>query len=270
MTWLADFESLCNDHSLDHESPGDEMSPGVLVERRAVLWVPLAAAAAFLWKPPPLANAASEKPPSSADSSRLTWEEFLRQSVPVAKEMFKDASPEGQDAYLLRIASLAVRLQGAPKSRLGAFGGLKPKVEFGPSYRGVPFFIIQWRMEPHAILPAHCHPQSSVCTVGLEGEARLRNFQVEGDEPAFNSGSKKSFQIRETHSQAIGPRRINTLSPSRDNIHYFEAGPEGARGLDVTTMYGGSGDFSFVAFEPDKPKDAARRIFEATWTGRKP
>jgi hypothetical protein len=269
MTWLADLEVLCKDHGADDEAPGAEMAPGVLVERRAVLWLPLAAAAAFLWKPPQL-NAAGEKPPSSEDPGRLTWDEFLRRSVPVAKEMFKDASPEGKDAYLLRIASLAVRLQGAPKNRLGAFGGLKPKVEFGPSYRGLPFFIIQWRMEPHAILPAHCHPQASVCTVGLEGEARLRNFEVEGDAPAFNSGSKKSFHIRETHSQVIGPRRVSTLAPSRDNIHYFEVGPEGARGLDITTMYGGTGDFSFVAFEPNKPKDPVRRIFEASWTGRKP
>jgi hypothetical protein len=46
---------------------------------------------------------------------------------------------------------------------------------------------------------------------------------------------------------------------TRDNIHYFEAGDAGARGLDITTAYGGDGRFSFVAFQPDKP----------VWTGMK-
>lgn len=270
MTWLADFEVSGAQHPDEHDAPGSELAPGVLVERRSILWASLSAAAALLVRPCANAAATSEGSSKAPDKGGVSWEEFLRQSVPVAKELVKDTSLAGQDAYLLRIASLAVRLQGAPRSRLGAFGGLKPKVEFGPSYRGVPFFIIQWRMEPHAVLPAHCHPQAGVCTVGLEGETRLRNFEVVGEAPAFNSGSRKPFHIRETHAQVIGPRRVNTLSPSRDNIHYFEAGPEGARGLDISTMYGGTGDFSFVAFEPNKPTDPERRIFEAVWTGRQP
>jgi hypothetical protein len=116
----------------------------------------------------------------------------------------------------------------------------RPQSRIRPSFRGVPFAVIQWRMAPHAILPAHCHPQATVCTVGIEGEAR---------------------------GQIVSPRRIRTLSSTRDNIHYFEAGDAGARGLDITTGYGGDGSFSFVAFQPDKPKDPKKQLFEAVWTG---
>jgi hypothetical protein len=162
-----------------------------------------------------------------------------------------------------------VRLRAAPATKLFPYGRLDPKVEFAPSYRGAPFVIIQWRMHPRAILPAHCHPRASVCTLGLEGEARLRNFEVEGSAPAFDSGSSETFLIRETHSQIIAPGRVSTISTVRDNIHYFEAGPDGARGIDITIPYGGDGSFSFVGFAPDRPKDAGRRVFEATWTGMK-
>lgn len=274
MTWTS---GLLRDNSdrftaHDHEAPGCELAPGVMVERRSVLWLPIAVAATFLFGRNSHLRADHGSRPRGliADEGRLAWDEFLTQSRPLAAELIKDKSGPGQEAYLERLAALAVRLKAAPATRMGAFGKLNPKVEFGPSYRGVPFVIIQWRMHPNAILPAHCHPGFSVCTLGLEGEARLCNFEVEGDAPAFNSGSKKTFLMRETHSQIVAPGRISTLSPLRDNIHYFEAGPDGARGIDITTQYGGDGSFSFVAFEPDRPRDPRRRTFEATWKGMNP
>jgi hypothetical protein len=274
MTWIAALPPESDETG--HE-PGAELAPGVLLERRSLLWMPALAAAALLFDGLRLradtdggsgANSKTGKDPLPTGS--LEWEEFLKQCVPVAKEMFVDSSAAGQDAYLNRVAALAVRLRAAPSTKLGVFGRLDPKVEFGLSYKGFPFIVVQWRMEAGAVLPAHCHPQFSVCTLGLEGEARLRNFDVRGEAPAFDSGSSKSFLIQETHNQVLRPRSTSTLSASRDNIHHFEAGTEGARGIDITTSYGGSGNFSFVAFDTDKPRDPKRRIFEAAWTGQKP
>ena len=37
----------------------------------------------------------------------------------------------------------------------------------------------------------------------------------------------------------------------------------------ITTDFGGDGTFSFIDFEPDKPKDAEKRLFEAVWIGSK-
>jgi hypothetical protein len=257
----------------DHDAPGTELAPGVTIERRAVLWVGAAAAAAALAGPGPLWAEGDGKGAAAGERKKdglWDWDDFLARCLPVAREMVKDTSPAGQDAYLHRIASMAARLASAPQSKLFPFGKLDPKVEFGPSFRGVPFFVIQWRMHPRAVLPAHCHPGASVCTVGIEGEARLRNFEVFGEAPAFDAGARKAFLIRETHSQVLTPRRVSTLSATRDNIHYFEAGPDGARGLDVTTMFGGTAAFSFLAFDPGRPKDPALRTFEAVWTGQRP
>ncbi len=253
----------------DHDQPGTELAPGVVVERRSLLWLPAAAALSLGWPSRVGAGTRGEKNAGPEEPGGLDWDAFLKASVPLARDLVKDASAAGQDAYLQRMAALAVRLQGAPDTRLFPYGKLEPKVEFAPSFRGVPFMIIQWRMHPRAVLPAHCHPRASVCTLGLEGEARVRNFEVEGEAPAYNSGSSRTFLIRETHSQLLSARRVNTLSSTRDNIHYFEAGPDGARGIDLTTPFGGDGSFSFLAFEPDRPKDPRRRVFEATWTGQK-
>lgn len=244
MTWIPD---------------SNELAPGVVIERRAMFWAPLAVAAAVFRSAQPACAATAAAP--------LDWDDFIRLCPADAAEFARDASAIGQDAYLSRIAQWAVRLKAAPDTKLGAFAGLDPKVEFGPSFRGVPFVVIQWRMAPHAILPAHCHPQFSVCTVGMEGEARVRHFEVQGPAPAYNAGVKTPFLMRETRSQIVARRRVSTLSSTRDNIHCFEAGDAGARGLDITTGYGGDGSFSFVAFQPDKPKDPQKQLYEAVWTG---
>jgi hypothetical protein len=273
MTWTR--EILRADAGMpapdDHEQPGAELAPGVLIERRSVFWLSAAAASVALLAGRGSRLSAAERdekrPDRERSEARIGWDDFLKKCLDVAKDFSKDASPPGQDAYLQQLAALAVRLHHAPATKLFAYGKLNPKVEFAPSFRGVPFVIVQWRMHPRAILPAHCHPRTSVCTLGLEGEARLRNFEVEGPAPAFNSGSSETFLIRETHSQIIAPGRVSTISTVRDNIHYFEAGTDGARGIDITIPYGGDGSFSFVRFTPDRPKDAARRVFEATWVG---
>jgi hypothetical protein len=268
MTWLIDSKDSDRLAGPDemHDQPGTELAPGVIIERRTILRMSAAALTGLLMVG---RRAAGTQNAEAAANAQLDWDVFLKQAVPVATEAIVDGSPAGQDAYLHRVAALAVRLQAAPATKLFAFGGLKPRVEFAPSFRGKPFVVIQWRMEPHAVLPAHCHPGTSVCTVGVEGEARVRHFEIEGDAPTFDSGSSRAFQIRETRSQLVSPHRVSTLSATRDNIHYFEAGPQGARGLDITTMHAGTGHFSFVAFEPERPRDPKRRVYEAAWTGEK-
>src|SRR5205085_8590050 len=156
---------------------------------------------------------------SVGGADKLAWDEFLKQAVPIAQQLIADPA-FSVDEYLYRIGSLATRLKEIPDSKLGPYTAVDPRVWFGPSFRGSPFFIIQWRMEPGAVLPPHNHPNALVCTLGFEGEVRLRNFEILGDSPDYTS--KKILRIRETHNEVITRGRINTLSPSRDNIHSFQ------------------------------------------------
>ena len=192
----------------------------------------------------------------------LAWDDFLKQSVPVAQQLIADPA-FSVDEYLYRIGSLATQLKEIPNSALGSYKTVEPRVWFGPSFRGSPFFIIQWRMEPGAVLPPHNHPNASVCTLGFEGEVRLRNFEIIGEAPDY--ASKRTFRVRETRSEVMSHGRINTLSPSRDNIHCFQVGSEGARGIDINTLHGKTNNFSFLDISKT-PADSDRRIFEAGWS----
>jgi len=202
------------------------------------------------------------KATGAAGADGLAWDDFLKQSVPIAQQLIADPG-FSVDEYLYRIGSLATRLKEIPDSKLGSYKTVEPRVWFGPSFRGSPFFIIQWRMEPGAVLPPHNHPNASVCTLGFEGEVRLRNFEIIGEPPDY--ASMKTFRVRETRNEMMSHGRINTLSPSRDNIHCFQVGKEGARGIDINTLHGKTNNFSFLNMS-EKPLDSERRIFEAAWT----
>ena len=249
-----------------------ESAPGFSETRRRMLWLPASIAASVMLERVGKVFAdeycqESMNPLVSSADRQLDWAAFLKQSVPVAEELHKDSSAAGQEAYLHWIASMIVRTRASeiPRAKVGRFGKLEPAVSFGVGYRGKPFFIVEWQLEPAACLPPHCHPNASVCTLGLEGEARIRNFEVVGAAPKFSS--RKTFLVRETHNELIAPGRINALSSLRDNIHTFQAGRNGARGIDISTYHGPDVGFSFLDIATT-PKETELRIFEAAWKGQ--
>lgn len=238
--------------------------PGYAITRRMFCWFPLAMTASSA-----VANGNPLQEPKKVDSpvaqpDVLTWAEFLQQA-----EGFGGVRLAGEqvDPYVYRLASLAARVQGVPAARVFPFGTLHPPVYFGPSHKGAGLIIIEWKLAPGAVLPPHNHPNYSICTLGLEGEARMSNYEVMGAAPEFSSS--KSFQVRKTNTQWMRPGVVNTLSPHRDNIHTFQAGKDGARGIDIGTLHGTDRGFSFLKLT-EKPTDPTRDIFEACWIGTKP
>jgi hypothetical protein len=270
---MAEAEVDNNAPTADNTEETD-YSPGFKVQRRSMLWLPvLTASALILNHRSSLFAQGSDKrknirEPEAGLSNPvigdISWEDFIKEGVPELREQYKLTSPGGQDSYLYSLAHWAarLRLETIPRAKLFRFETLNPPVHFGVGYRGVPFMVVEWWLEPYATLPPHNHPNYSVCTLGLEGEARIRNFQIAGEAPDFTS--KETFRVRETHSELMSAGRINSLSPTRDNIHTFSAGKSGARGIDFGTLYGKDVGFSFLNIE-EKPRDAEGRIYEASW-----
>jgi hypothetical protein len=236
-----------------------EVESGLFIERRRILWLPILAAAPLVSPAFTFAESQDSRP-----GVTKTWDQFTRECLPTAAELHKDGSAPGQDAYLYWIASKAAQLDLAtvPEAKVGALEGVEPKVEFGVGFRGVPFFVVEWRMAPNAFLPPHCHPNASVCTVGIDGEAQVRNFEIAGEAPEFSSA--REFQVRETRQGLVSNGRIVTLSARRDNIHTFQAGKKGARGIDISTYHGPNVGFSYLDIKRTAA-DEGNRLFDAHW-----
>jgi hypothetical protein len=127
---------------LTDEKRQEEIAPGVLIERRRLLWLPALAAAAFA------AEIMGNDTQAQSAKSAPGWDEFLKQCLPKAQELHKDASRAGQEAYLRWLGLMATSLRAAdpPPAKLGKFKNLEPASFFGVGYRGEPFFVVEWRM----------------------------------------------------------------------------------------------------------------------------
>ena len=204
-------------------------------------------------------------------NSDAELEKFLSESLDRALELKADVSADGQDKYVEYLANLVTAIGDVSADALSStsWQGFDPGVFIGMSGRNRAFFVVQWRLAPGAFLPPHCHPRTSVCTLGLEGTSVLRHFEVGPDAPSYRSDRETEFLIRETRRLELHAGMTSTLTEQRDNIHLFEAGPDGARGIDVTSDYGGDGTFSFLEFDRHRPEDASGSIYRARWIGSK-
>lgn len=228
------------------------------IERRILLWKLPMATAAFLAAVPQALH---------GRGGPLTWDEFATRTSAMAKELY-ESDQYDEEVYIHRLAAESIAAPDVPATaRTGRFGKLDPPVEFGPVFRSAPIMIVQWKLAPGAWLPPHNHPNYNVLSVGLEGEAVVTHYDVEGHAPAFDVTSP--FTVRRTRETIIGPRRVSELTSARDNIHTFRAGPNGARGIDIITLNTKDVGFSFLHIE-SKPRDAARATFAAQWIGPTP
>lgn len=229
--------------------------PGTRITRRTMLWIAGCAATAA----PPRLFALGETQPGNSSNA---WAELVRPRDDLVL-LARGPGAADVDAYLYTIAAMAVRIGAVPEAKLFPLKPRAPKVSLAPIHRGRPFVVIEWQMEPLAVFPPHNHPGYSVCTLGLEGEARLQHFEPCPDTPPMDS--RVPFHVRLTRELVLGPRSVSTLAPGRDNIHTFTAGKKGARGIDITTLHAhDDAGFSYVDIVQTS-RDGDR--FEAVWTG---
>jgi len=225
--------------------------PGFQITRRSVLELSVLAS----W----LGHAAR------ASESRFDFAAFGAACEDLVKEhLDQGALPE---ALLLRLAEAGARLDppSVPRPSLGAFGSYDPKIYFGPVRRAPSLIMIEWKLEPNAVLPAHNHTPGLVLSLCIEGECWLQHFELAGDAP--EPGEAGAFRIRKTRAQLLRPGHATSLTPERDNIHTFRAGPRGALGIDLNIPLPGAGDWSMIAYEEGSPQ-GFEELHDARWTGK--
>jgi hypothetical protein len=228
----------------------DHPENGFSHERRLVLGLPLLLAGSAL---------------SPARLQDRSFSELTRACKSLAADLL-EKNALTPDEYLLRLASLGAALDpgDVPEGKLGRFSDFDPPIELGPIHREVPIFIIQWRFAPGAVLKPHNHTPAHVLSLCIQGECRVRHFDAIEAPPL---DSRETFRIRETENRVLRAGRSTSLTPARDNIHTFEAGPEGALGFDINTSLPGEGDWSMLELD-DQPLKGYERVFEARWIGK--
>ncbi len=240
----------------DHEPiplrESTEIHPGVIVERRDVLTtIGALFAAANL---PGMARASMLDPARDA----FAYEDFLKEAVPVARQLVADTTIAGQDRYLLALAAIAVRLADVVEPDMRASG---EGTTIGSNPGGDPFVVLHWRMAPGSKIHTHPHIYGNVVTLGLEGDVRIHNYEMVG---ARDFDAKDAFRVRRTVDQWLTPGGVNLVNLERNYMHGFTAGPRGARGLDITTRIREKRPSPTLELAGD-PVDAASSIWEARW-----
>jgi hypothetical protein len=232
----------------------DHPVPGVSFERRMLLGLPLALPFPALRK----SQATAEAP----------FTAFTTACRSLALELL-DRKALNADEYLSRLASLGAGLRAAdvPPGKLGRFARFDPPIELGPIHVELPINVIQWRFAPGAVLPPHNHSPAHVLSLCIEGECRVRHFDPIAP-PALDS--RDVFRVRETENRILRAGRSTSLTPERDNVHTFEAGPEGALGFDLNTFLPGDSDWSMLEIDESSGNRAKgyERLFEARWIGK--
>jgi hypothetical protein len=199
---------------------------------------------------------------SYSGDERISYEEFLKEVIPVAKKLVSDTSLAGQHRYLLTLASYAVRLADVSVPQMRDSGqGAGPGTFIGANPGGDPFIVLHWRMEPGSVIRPHAHTYGNVLTLGLEGEVRVENFEMMG---VRDFDAKGTFKARKTQSQILTPGQVNLVNLERDYIHGFQASMRGGRGLDFTTR--------IKERRPVTPylnlskKEVEAGVYEASWS----
>ena len=220
---------------------------GVSVERRALLLLSGASA---------LVVGCGRAFASSEDKA---FAGFLTAAAEELGALLPATTPGQQDEFIYTAAAKVRRATGIPFP-----DGMKETgLDIRPIDQTAVFSVVAYRAAPGVIQPPHNHPGYSVATMGIEGAVRVSYFEHDGTPPSY--ASREAFRIRKTMERWLKPRDIATLTPSRDNIHTFEAGPNGARWIDINSLLvPGAGDFSYMRLAA-ATSERTGDLYQARW-----
>ncbi len=231
--FFLDIETLAHAPQADHEV-GEEIAPGVVIERRTILKLGLLGLASLAL--PPLTGCQSA--PQVA-APPLSFENMVALLRPRAKALIQAPVPD-EEAYLRQVAGLMLRLIRQTDPAAPAAG----PVAFNALLDERPLVIYQIKMAPGASIPLHDHRHYNGVLMGLEGACRCRYFDLLPPAGAAKWGTADGqpptgadFLLKPTMDCQLRPGTTGQLSRVKNNIHELVAGPDGARMMDVFTFF---------------------------------
>jgi hypothetical protein len=194
-------------------------------------------------------------------------DDFLRRWLDETVRLVEEEEPN-EDAHLHGLCADLARLDPGAFPERERVAYQKDGMTSGPVFAEMPFIVIQFDLEPGAVIGAHNHVGWSFVSCGVKGDAAVRHFETMGECPEPGQDPDVEFEVREVSSARLTHGVTSSLTRARANIHWFEAGEEGATFLDFGVKLPDPGDgpkeFAKLDFDPE-PVDARRRIHRAHW-----
>lgn len=252
-------------HEFDGPAEG-----GVRVLRRSALFVPFALGAS--WFASRLARAADADEDIALpgdDAFRPLTRDELAAHWRAAGRRLPAAALAADEVYAAQLAAWIARVPVDQLPRLDVgdrepFDGLLG----GPSWFPAPCIVVEFQMQPGAVLRPHNHPPQVVVTVALEGECEVRHYETGPDAPPCTAIDGTEFVVRETKRALMTPGRSTSLTRTRDGIHGFVAGPRGATLLDfICATTDDVETFSYLSIDAKPIADSPDR-HRARWIGK--
>lgn len=251
---------------------GEEIAPGVRIERRAVLR--LGAQLAALAAVGGLVGCASRERENAAQAvapapdPRLRVGELVRQLRPRARALIEAPLPD-EEAYLRAAGDLVARLETVDVWRPPREG--QPYSMDTTAYVP-PIVLFRIRMEPGAVISLHDHRHYNGVIVCTEGSVRCRNFDIvpEAGQPLDIAAGEvppkgSDFVIRQTHDEVVRSGGRSSLTRARDNIHEVTAGENGCVLMDLFTHFRPEARSYGIEWD-GKPFDAEAQLYRVAWS----
>lgn len=269
-------EEIARHAHADHDC-GEEISPGVVVERRTILRVGLSAAGLAMLGGLAIPGCASAPQdsvhrnghgqPGGMRGRSSSADEFVAQVMPQARALIAAPAPD-EEAYLAAVSALLARVD--PPAVWQAFpagpGWEMDNIAYYP-----PIVLMQIKMAPKSVIHLHDHRHYNGVLLATAGAARCRNFDIvqpDGKQLHIAAGEVpakgEDFLIRQNADAVLRPRQLSTLTRDRDNIHHIEAGDEGATLVDFFTHFSPKARSYELAWD-GKAYDEAKGLFKVAW-----
>lgn len=257
--YFLSVESAAAHPVADHEA-GEEIAPGVVIERRTVLRLGLLALGGMAL---PSIGCQSAPPPAAQKPAALGFDQMMALLRPKARELVQAQVPD-EEAYLRQVAALMTRL--APPQDVA----LRGPVTFASMFDERPLVVYQIKMAPGARIALHDHRHYNGVLMGVAGACRCRYFDIvppagaaAWSTPDGAPPKEMDFRIRQSADCVVGPGIAGQLSRVRNNLHELEAGPDGARLLDVFTFFRPDGSSHWLEWRQRKPD--ADGLYAVRW-----
>lgn len=242
---------------------------GIRIVRRSALFLPLALGAACVGGRIARAEADDDVEPPCADVfSELSRDEFAAHWRSTGRRL-SSAALAHDEIYAAQLAAWIARIPLDQLPRLDV-GDRMPVSGLlaGPSWFPSPCIVVEFQMQPGAVLRPHNHPPQVVVTLALEGECEVRHYEVGADAPPCTVIDGTLFDVRETKRALLTPGRTTSLTRTRDGIHGFVAGGSGATLIDFTCSTTDDIEtFSYLDIDPS-PIGTSRDRHRARWIGK--